>query len=332
MTLAAEPHTYADYDELLEDYYERGWTDGLPVVPPTAEKVQRFLTLAGLEPDEILGSVPTRAVVVTAEHAAINAVMAGCRPEYFPAVVAAVRAHLDEMGNCHSTTGTLSGAVQTVIINGPVRNEWGVASGQGCLGPGFRPNATIGRALRLVIRNVCRAIPGFLDRASFSSPMRYSFCFAENEEASDWVPLHVQRGFAPEQSTVTVASFMNFVPATDMTSRTCVDIANSIVKTMRSKGIGGDKWLGQDHNVVAIVGKEHHRYFIEEGWSKADLQHYLWERIHEPTSGPDDRFCNIGHPEGILVVAAGGAGMAETWLLMPHLAHAITRVIEPAQL
>ena len=332
MTLAAEPHTYADYDELLEDYYERGWTDGLPVVPPTAEKVQRFLTLAGLEPDEILGSVPTRAVVVTAEHAAINAVMAGCRPEYFPAVVAAVRAHLDEMGNCHSTTGTLSGAVQTVIINGPFRNEWGVASGQGCLGPGCRPNATIGRALRLVIRNVCRAIPGFLDRASFSSPMRYSFCFAENEEASDWVPLHVQRGFAPEQSTVTVASFMNFVPATDMTSRTCVDIANSIVKTMRSKGIGGDKWLGQDHNVVAIVGKEHHRYFIEEGWSKADLQHYLWERIHEPTSGPDDRFCNIGHPEGILVVAAGGAGMAETWLLMPHLAHAITRVIEPAQL
>ena len=111
-----------------------------------------------------------------------------------------------------------------------------------------------------------------------------------------------------------------------------VDIANSIVKTMRSKGIGGDKWLGQDHNVVAIVGKEHHRYFIEEGWSKADLQHYLRERIHEPTSGPDDRFCNIGHPEGIRVVAAGGAGMAETWLLMPHLAHAITRVIEPAQL
>ena len=166
MTLAAEPHTYADYDELLEDYYERGWTDGLPVVPPTAEKVQRFLTLAGLEPDEILGSVPTRAVVVTAEHAAINAVMAGCRPEYFPAVVAAVRAHLDEMGNCHSTTGTLSGAVQTVIINGPVRNEWGVASGQGCLGPGFRPNATIGRALRLVIISTARSSERFPEARS----------------------------------------------------------------------------------------------------------------------------------------------------------------------
>ena len=220
--------------------------------------------------------------------------------------------------------------MQTVIINGPVRNEWGVASGQGCFGPGFRPNATIGRALRLVIRNVCRAIPGFLDRASFSSPMRYSFCFAENEEASDWVPLHVQRGLAPEQSAVTVASFMNFVPATDMTSRTCVDVANSIVKTMRSKGIGGDQWLGQGHNVVAVLGKEHHRFFIEEGWSKADLQNYLWPRIHEPTSGPDDRFCNICQPEGILIVAAGGAGMGETWLLMPHLAHAITRVIEPA--
>ncbi len=330
MTLAADRHTYADYDELLEDYYERGWTDGLPVVPPTAEKVERFLATAGLAPDEILGAVPTRAVVVTAEHAALNAIMAGCKPEYFPAVVAAVRAHLDEYGNCHSTTGTLSGAVQTVIINGPIRNELGVASGQGCFGPGFRANATIGRALRLVIRNVCRAIPGFLDRASFSSPMRYSFCFGENEEASAWEPLHVQRGYAAEQSTVTVHSFMNFVPASDVTSRTCEDIADSIVTTMRSKGIGGDHWLGDEHNVVAVMGKEHHRYFIEAGWSKADVQNYLWPRIHEPSSGPGDRFCNIAKPEGILVVAAGGAGMAETWLLLPHLARAITKVIEPA--
>ena len=168
---------------------------------------------AGLAPDVVLGEVPTREVVVTAEHAAINAVMAGCKVEYFPAVVAAVRAHLDPMGNCHSTTGTLSGAAQVVVINGPIRNEIGVHSYSGCFGPGFRANATIGRALRLVIRNVCRAIPGFLDRASFSWPLRYSFCFGENEEASNWTPLHVQRGYRPDQSTATVFSIMKFAPS-----------------------------------------------------------------------------------------------------------------------
>ena len=182
--LEAERHAFSDYDALLESYYERGWTDGMPVVPPTPEKVEEFLGVAGLAPNDVLGRVPTREVTCTAEQAAINAVMAGCRPDYFPAVVAAVRAHLEEKGNCHSTTGTLSGASQCLIINGPIRGEIGVASQAGCFGPGFRANATIGRALRLVIRNVCRAIPGFLDRASFSTPARYSFCFGEDEEES----------------------------------------------------------------------------------------------------------------------------------------------------
>jgi hypothetical protein len=329
MSLAAPRHEYADTDELVEDYFARGWTDGLPIVPPTPEKVQRFLDEVGLDPGEVLGAVPTREVVVTAEHAAINAVMAGCRPEYFPVVVAAVRAHLDEMGNCHSTTGTLSGAIQVVIVNGPIRNELGIASGAGCFGPGFRANATIGRALRLVIRNVCRAIPGFLDRASFSSPMRYSFCFAENEEASDWVPLHVQLGFAPEQSTATVHSMMRFLAAQDFTSRTPEGVLDTIVEQLRYYGIGGDPWLGDRHNVVLVLGTEHQRFFLEAGWSKAQIQEYLWPRFMAPTQGAHDRLVNIGHPEGILIVAAGGPGMGETWILVPHLALAITRLIEP---
>ncbi|MCY3890912.1 MAG: hypothetical protein OXG50_13585, partial [bacterium] len=183
MTTATQ-HSYDSYEALVEDYFEKGWTDGLPIVPPTPEMVAIFLERAGLSGDEVLGTVPTREVTCTAEQAAANAVMAGCLPEYFPTVVAAVRAHLHPKGNCHSTTGTLSGAAQAVIINGPIRNELGVVSGAGCFGPGFRANATIGRALRLVIRNVCRAIPGFLDRASYSTPVRYSFCFGENEEAS----------------------------------------------------------------------------------------------------------------------------------------------------
>ena len=131
--------------------------------------------------------------------------MAGCRPEYAPVVIAAVRAHLHEKGNCHSTTGTLSGAAQVVIVNGPGRQQLDVNCTAGCFGPGWRANATIGRALRLVIRNVCRAVPDFLDRASFSTPARYTLCFGEDEEGSDWLPLSVERGVPAGTSAVTVA-------------------------------------------------------------------------------------------------------------------------------
>jgi hypothetical protein len=144
------------------------------------------------------------------------------------------------------------------------------------------------------------------------------------------VPLHVQRGYASEQSTATVHSMMNFVSAFDITSRTPEALCDSIASEVRYRGIGGDSWLGEDHNVVLVVGSEHQRYFVDAGWSKADMQQYLWARFQVPTSGLHDRFVNIGKPEGILIVAAGGPGMAETWLLLPHLAWAITRPIEPA--
>jgi hypothetical protein len=329
MRLQAERHEYPDQDALLEDYFVRDWTDGLPVVPPTPEKVERFLAYAGLPPDEILGSVPTRDVVVTAEHAAINAVMAGCKPEYFPVVVAAVRAHLNEMGNCHSTTATLAGAAQVIIVNGPIRREIGIACEQACLGPGFRANATIGRALRLLIRNVCRAVPGFLDRASFSWPLRYSFCFGENEEASDWVPLHVQRGFDAGQSTATVHSLWRYFPAPDETSTTPEGILDSQCAALRHYGLRGDDWLGDGLSVVIVVGPMHQRYFMGAGWSKARMQEYLWPRITRPSTGPGDQFVNIGKPEGLLFVAAGAVGSRESWILLPHLAWAVTKEITP---
>jgi hypothetical protein len=323
----ARRHEWPDADAFQEDAHERGWTDGLPVVPATPEKVAAFLATVALPSDEVLGRVPTREVVVTAEDAAVNAVMAGCRPEYFPVVVAAVRAHLDEMGNCHSTTGTLSGAAHAVIVNGPVRREIDVACEAGCLGPGFRANATIGRALRLVIRNVCRAVPGFLDRATYSWPLRYSFCFGENEEASDWTPLHVQRGYAPDDSTVTVHSVMRMVSAWDSTARGPEEVADTLVADTRHHGITGDAFLGDGISIVYVMGREHQRLFLEAGWSKEDLQGHLHARLTAPATGPRDRFVNVGRPENVLVVPAGGAGMAETWILFPHLAWAVTRPV-----
>lgn len=322
-------YEWSDSDDFLEHAYEEGWTDGLPVVPPTPVKVEAFLSSAGLAPDDVLGSVPTREIIVTAELAAVNAVMAGCRPEYFPLVVAAVRAHLDEHGNSHATTASLAGPAHALIINGQARRELGVACEAGCLGPGFRPNATIGRALRLVMRNVLRAVPGFLDRATFSWPLRYSFCFGENEEASNWTPLHVQRGLAPDQSAVTVQSVMRMVTVWDATSRTPEGIADTLVQHLRSYGVVEDRaFLGDGISVVLIMGKEHHRFFIEAGWSKEDLQAYMWPRVTEPTRSPNDRFVKIGEPANLMVVPAGGAGTSETWMLLPHYAWAITRPVE----
>lgn len=314
-------HEYSTYEELIEDYFERGWTDGLPIVPPTPERVEKFLDYADLAPDEVLGAVPTREVVATAEKVAINAVMAGCKVEYFPVVVAAVRAHLSEKANCHSTTGTLSGAAQLVVVNGPVRRALDINCRAGCFGPGWRANATIGRALRLVIRNVCRAVPNFLDRATFSTPARYSFCFGENEEDSPWIPLHVERGYDPESSTVTVQSAMKVVAAGDVVSRTPEGVLDSVGNVLRREGSAGDRWLGEDTNVMLVMGLEHMRYFAEAGWSKQDMRSYLWPQLAA------ERRVKLGKPEGLLIVAAGGPGMAETWVMLPHLAWAITEQV-----
>ncbi len=319
-------HEFGSYEELVESYFERGWTDGLPIVPPTPESVQRFLEAAALRPDEVIGTVPTREVVATAELVAVNAVMAGCKAEYFPVVVAAVRAHLREKGNCHSTTGTLSGAAQMVVVNGPARLRLDINCKAGCFGPGWRANATIGRALRLVIRNVCRAVPNFLDRATFSTPARYSFCIGENEEDSPWLPLHVERGFDVGTSTVTVQSAMSVVAAGDSVSRTPDGILDSISRTLRGTGSIGDRWLGDDTNILLVVGMEHMRYFAEAGWSKQQMREYLWPRL-KADPGEGERVVGLGKPEGLLIVAAGGPGMAQTWVVLPHLAWAITEPV-----
>jgi hypothetical protein len=326
--LRAPRHEYGSEAELVDDYHARGWTDGLPIVAPTPALVEEFLAAAQLAPETVLGEVPTRQVVVTAEHAAINAVMAGCRADYMPVVVAAVRAHLHEKGNCHSTTGTLSGAAQVVIVNGPARTALDVNCLAGCFGPGWRANATIGRALRLVIRNVCRAVPNFLDRATFSTPARYTFCFGEDEEGSDWVPMSVERGVPTGTSAVTVASMMTIGPATDFTSRTPEGVTASIAKAIRQRGTAGDVWLGDDTNVVVVIGPEHRRYFLEAGWSKDDIRTAMWPLLMAPQAEGEGRIA-LAKPEGLLLVAAGGPGMAESWIVFPHLAWAITEPVVP---
>jgi hypothetical protein len=328
MSLTADPHTYEDDETALEDYFERGWTDGLPIVPPTLVRVGSMLEAGGIDPDEVLGAVPTRDVVVTAEKVAINAVMAGCRDEYFPLVLAAVRAHLQPLGNSHSTTATLGGAAQAVIVNGPVRNQIDLHSGQACFGPGFRANATIGRAVRLVIRNVCRSVPGVLDRATWSTPLRYSFCFGENEEASDWTPLHVQRGYSPEESTVTVCSVQWLVHVNDYASEP-IEILEAMAHVARQTGLKRDQFCGDGRCMVLAMGPEHQRRFIDQGWTKEQVQEELWPLLVAETADKYDKKLVLASPENVVVVPAGGPGVTVSWWLFPHLSNPITEMVRP---
>jgi hypothetical protein len=322
--LLSEEHGYASYAELLEDYHKRGWTDGLPVVAPEPELVLSFLAAGGLDSTDVLGEVPSREIVVTAEDAAINAVMAGACPEYMPVVAAAVRALLHEEQVAHSTTATLMGAMQVVIVNGPVRGELGINCGQGCFGPGFRANATIGRALRLLARNVIRSIPGQLDRAVFSTPGRYSFCFGEDEEHVPWAPLHVERGYPSDVSTVTVHSTSSTIlvipPSTapEPTLAKVVDLAVADTSLYEPQ-------MGNPADVVLVLGFEHARIFDSAGWDKARIRGYLYDAlsaVDHPT-GP----LRLGRPDGLLLVTAGGPGWDASVLMPPHVGRAVTEPV-----
>jgi hypothetical protein len=332
LTLRAEQHRYADPAELVEDYHRRRWTDGLPIVPPTPEAVERFLQRGGLQPDAEVGTVESWGATITAEHVAINAVMAGCLPEYMPVVFAAVRALTQPAAYCHSTTATLANPAQLVIVNGPVRQELGIHCEQGCFGPGHRANATIGRALRLVVNNALRVLPGGLDRSVFSTPGRYSFCFGENEAESPWIPLHVERGVSPELSAVTVFSSLPMLVLATEASAPAEQILDAYVDRLFTDGVLWEVRMGDPADLVIVIAKEHMRTLADAGWSKQRIRDHLWDRLRDVPGRQgtphEGRHVRLDSPEGILVIAAGGAGNPFSALLTPHAGRAVTEVIE----
>jgi hypothetical protein len=322
-TLQAAKIEHSDYASAVEEYYERGWTDGLPVIPPEPALVAAFLEAGGTTAGELVGTLPTRDITVTAEDVAINAVMAGCLPEYAPVVLTAVRGLLHEKAIPHSVTATLASAAQVVIVSGPVRTQLGVACGQGCMGPGFRANATIGRALRLVVRNVLKTVPGQLDRGTYSTPGRYSWCFGEDEEATSWMPLHVERGLRAEHSAVTVASTLGSLI---VSPRTHVPemIIDRLARVLHLDGSLWEHQLGEDCDLPIVLGQEQQRFFTGAGWSKADIRQALWDAMSPLTRATDGATFRMARPEGILPIAAGGPGFQGVVILPPHVGLAIT--------
>ena len=198
--LASQTFQVPDTVEAIEFYFEQGLTDGLPVVPPTPDMVTRFLDAISKAPGDVLGTIPTRKREITAGKVAINAIMAGCKPEYMPVVATAISAMCEEKFNLHGTSASTAGTGHMVLVHGPIVKELDINYANNLFGPTKRSNATIGRAIRLIIMNVCGSVPGILDKSTFGHPGKYSYCFAENEELSPWAPLHVERGLALESS------------------------------------------------------------------------------------------------------------------------------------
>jgi hypothetical protein len=340
---AAQLDAPDDLDAINRLYRERRWSDGLPIVPPTEARVARMLEHAGGRGrDDIVATLAPAFNAATVERIAINAVMAGCDPELMPALIAAVDAMASPEFNLQAIQATTNSVAVWVVVNGPVAGALGVNGAFNCLGEGSWANATLGRAVRLILRNVGGALPGDLDRATHGQPGKYSFCCAENEAATPWAPLSVERGFAQGQSTVTVIGAegtMNMNSHSKDARELLRVFAETIVHPPSNEYThGGEPWI--------IVGPEHAAILAAAGYSKADVRKALWEATKMPghrmalrdfERAVQSRRAELGEittetllpiapaPEGIGLVVAGGPGTHSVYVPCFGNSRAVTR-------
>ena len=310
--------------EAIERCYELGWTDGLPVVPPTEQRVKEFIERSGRPSDEVVGELPERRREITVDKVAANAVMAGCLPEYMPVVLAATEAMLEPIFNLVGPSSSMGGSAILSIVNGPIAKELNINSRNNLFGPGNRANATIGRAVRLILMNACAAIPGVFDRSVIGHPGKYTYCIAEADTETHWTPLHVERGFSPAESTVTVFAGesprqIRAVGHPEPIMMAIADVASSLGSNMSTSGSVGDTGIGvrQGQIVVTIAGNSN----LWKDWTKSQIKEYLFNRTQrsvadlkaamvlkgdvEPSDG-QIMIPLIPEPDDILLIFAGG--------------------------
>ena len=310
--------------EAMERMYRLGWTDGLPVVPPTADRVAEFIEHGGRAADEIVGELPERRREISVEKVAANAVMAGCLPEYMPVALAAAEAMLDPVFNLVGPSSSLGGSGIMVVVNGPVARELDINSRNNLFGPGNRANATIGRAVRLILMNACAAIPGLFDRSILGHPGKYSYCIAEAENETHWLPLHAERGFDAAQSAVTVFACesprqVRASGGPETMLNTVADVASALGTSLSTVGSTDDRSavVRQGELAVVISGES----YVWDGWSKRDVRAALQPKIRrtladikragevsgDVTAEDESRWLPlIATPDDIMVIFAGG--------------------------
>lgn len=326
LRLASREIEVAEEADPHEAAYDRGWTDGLPVIPPTDLRIARMLAGTTCKPDEVVGLIPPNLSPLTVEKAAINAVMAGCRPEYMPLLLSAIETALEPEFAMHGLLCTLAFSGPLIIANGPVTRRIGMNSGGNALGQGNRANATIGRAFQLIIRNVGGGRPQEIDRAILGQPGKYTFCFAEDESDPDWQPLAQSRGVAPGKSAVTMFHADGVTGFVDQQSRTPEHLCQSLAEQLWSVN---HFRLARWGNAVLVLSPNHYDVFKAAGWGRAEVETGLIQALKRPVetklrgyeghplgitpeqaeqyadgNGMVDKF----HPGGLLVVRAGGPG------------------------
>ena len=330
-----------DFEAVQALYLERGWSDGLPIVPPTPKRVEAML--ASLDsslftPQQVIAEIPPNWGGATVERLAINAVMAGCRPEYLPIIVAAVEAMGDPAFNFYAIQATTHPCAPLLIVNGPIRTELGFNSGSGAYGPGWQPNATIGRAIRLALLNIGGAYPGVGDMSTQGAPSKYTYCVAENEEENPWQPLHLERGFRPEQNAVTVLAGEPPHNINDHTGRSADDILTIIAGAMAVTGANNAYTGGE---TLLALGPEHAATIARDGLSKRDVAEWLHRRARIPLERytrdtmlerfghiPEEPVPMVNTPEDLAIIVLGGPGKHSSWIpTFGGSTHSVTREI-----
>ncbi|WP_428117085.1 hypothetical protein [Candidatus Poriferisodalis sp.] len=323
-----------DLADAQEAYHSRGWTDGLPVVPPTADAVAACLEWAMLAPDHLIGIEPVRARAITAEKAAINAVMAGCLPPHFPVVVTALTAMLEPEFGLHGPTASTGGCAVLLIVNGPIRRELAMDATFSVLGGADRSRAVIGRAVRLVLANVLDVRPGGIDRSTLGHPGKLGYCIAEDEEATGWVSLGDQRlgtTIAERAQVSSVTAVASMAPRQIMNEWTTdpAELCETIAAETRANQLNYSIWPG---NYVVVVPPQLRTHFDNAGWTKADIAQCVFERARVRRGDwagvgkgavvkdrADREYPALEAPQDLLVVAAGGPAGGFAAVIPPWL-------------
>jgi hypothetical protein len=330
-------------------YYlsKSGWTDGLPVLPPTREAVAEMVAASGLDKNERLGIIPPLNGIATIEKIAANAVMAGCLPEYLPIVIAALKGLLQPGFNLNGVQTTTGNVAPLVIVNGPCRNILGINYGSNVLGQGWRANASIGRAVRFILTNIGGATPGLYDKATLGQPAKYSFCIAENEEENPWEPLHVERGLSRDTDAVSVTGCSGVHSIIDEASKT----AQGLVMTMALSMMGGATSGVTSSEALLIICPEHAAMLSAGGYSKKDISQELFARARIPHEKISEEnlellakrrplwFQNrdfrelpvVDRPEDIWIIVAGGKGVKSAFIPGRTATHMQTTAVEKSK-
>jgi hypothetical protein len=339
-TFASEVYEVADAAEANELYQRNGWTDGLPIVPPTEDAVARFLAAAELNAADVIGVEPVRRRRIIAEKVAIAAVMAGCLPEYMPVVAAIMKAMCQPEYALHGSTASTGGSAPFIVVNGPIRQALGMNATHNVLANASRANATIGRSVRLILINVLGGIPGQLDRSTLGHPGKFTFCIAEDEEDSPWLPLSVERGMPAGTSAVTALQVESPHQIMNEWTHDPKEILDTYAAAMRSNLLTYSIWEG---NYAFVIPKQHREIFAAANWSKQNIRDYIFEAARVKRSewrtvgkaavagrkDEDKVYRALRSPDDLLVVAAGGPAGGFGAILPPWYGHKSLAVTMP---